>query len=150
MKCGSVSELSYTFIIRNVVFTSHRLSLAQPSVEVHQVTITDNHMVVDWVYDSDESESVSVVVHYRKQGGKEVTYPPDAPASTLPASARQVRINGTFDVATPYSVWLTIYENLLLSHSTEAVQQMPSLAVFALVGAQSEKKLLRQTVILFA
>ena len=102
------------------------------------MTITDNHMVVDWVYDSGpprqrqrrstaEPESVSVVVHYRKQGGSEVTYPPDAPASTLPASARQVRINGTFDVATPYSVWLTVYEGLLLSHSTEAVQQMPSL-----------------------
>jgi len=99
--------------------------------------ITDDHMVVDWVYDSDgpprqrrstaEPESVSVVVHYRKHGGNEMTYPPDAPDSTLPASARQAHINGTFDVTTPYTVWLTVYEGHLLSHSTYAVQQMPSL-----------------------
>lgn len=108
--------------------------VAPPSVKVHQVTVVGDHMTVDWLYDGSArrrrrsvTDSVSVVVHYRKEDGPELTYPPDAPDSTLPATDRHARINGTFDVLMPYTVWLTVYEAQQLSHSTDAFQQLPSL-----------------------
>ena len=92
------------------------------------------------------SYSVSVVVHYKKEGGSEMTYPPDtltvhykdsgsemtyppdAVSSTLPATDRQANINGTFNPATLYIVWLTVYESQVLSHTTLMFEQQPLLA----------------------
>ena len=115
---------------------------ARPSIEIRQVTVTKDQLTVTWLYDGPArrrrrstpgSYSVSVVIHYKTEDGSERTYPPDAVSSSLPATDRQANISGTFDVATPYIVWLTVYESHVLSHTTVMFEQLPLLVGMFLV-----------------
>ena len=119
------------------------------------MTVTKDLLIIKWLYDGPArrrrrsmpgSYSVSVVVHYKKEDGSEMTYPPDtltihykdsgslmtyppdAVSSSLSATDRQANISGTFNPATPYIVWLTVYESQVLSHTTVMFERLPLLA----------------------
>ena len=80
-------------------------------------------MTVTWSYTRQSirhkrstSPTVSVIIYYQPDGGKEAHYPPEG---SVAAEKREVVIKGKFEVKAKYKVWLTVYEGGLTVSSLQ-------------------------------